>query len=279
MPKQLEKIIVTHISLVKAGANGAEIIYKSAEGAPTHTKEVKLIKFDEKKGIVYGVVYAPDKVDSQGDFAKAEDIEKAAYNFMKQLNGLNVDKNHSFKNEDAFVAESWLIKDGDALFPDEPIGTWAVAIKLESESLKKDVASGEIAGLSMAGSAQKTEVKKSGDESSSFEKMTESILSTLKEMGAGFKKQSQGGAEIKSSKEFEKSLEAIKSTLEPLQKNIQVVTAQNSELVKQNASLKEEKETLEKRVSDLEESLKKSSQDETPASKKGVKKQDEGVFA
>jgi len=278
MPKQLKKIIVTHISLVKAGANGAEIIYKSATNAPTHTKEVKLIKFDEKKGIVYGVVYAPDKVDSQGDFAKAEDIEIAAYDFMKQLNGHNVDKNHSFKNEDAYVAETWLTKANDAMFPNEPVGTWAVAIKLESESLKKAVASGEIAGLSMAGSAQKTEVQKSDDDTSSVKKMTDGVLSILKDIQSSFKT-SQGGDEIKGAEDFRKSIEAIKSTLEPLQKTVKEMNAQNEELSKQNASLKEEKETLEKRVSNLEESLKKSNQDETPASKKGVKKQNEGVFA
>lgn len=279
MAKQLKKIRVTHISLVKKGANGAEIIYKSATTEPTHTREVKLSKFDEKEGIVYGVVYAPDKVDTQGDFAKVEDIKEAAYDFMKQLNGHNVDKNHSFQNEDAYVAESWLTKSGDPLFPDEPVGTWAVAIQLESDELKKSVASGEIAGLSMAGSAKKTEVKKEDEDGSSIKKMTEGILGVLKDIQTRIAKQSQGGEEIKDSNEFEKSMATIKSTLEPLQETVQKMTTQNTELVKQNTLLKEEKEELSKRVSDLEESLKKSNQNETPPHKKGVKKQNEGVFS
>lgn len=50
-----------------------------AEGAKTFLK-----KSDERR-YTLGIVYEPDVVDSQGDFAKAEDIEKGAWAFMKTI--------------------------------------------------------------------------------------------------------------------------------------------------------------------------------------------------
>lgn len=43
-----------------------------------------LAKSDERR-YTLGVVYEPDIVDTQGDFAKAEDIEKAAWDYMLRL--------------------------------------------------------------------------------------------------------------------------------------------------------------------------------------------------
>jgi hypothetical protein len=128
---ELSNIDITHISLVKKGANGKQIIYKSAKDGK-YKKDIEIKKSDSEKGIVYGIVYSPDEVDSQGDYATADEIEKAAYGFMKSLNQRNVDVEHSFVSEDAFVAESWILKSNDPIFPDEPEGSWAVAIKLES---------------------------------------------------------------------------------------------------------------------------------------------------
>lgn len=47
-------------------------------------KEGFIQKSDERK-YTLGIVYEPDVVDSQGDFAKADEIEKAAWKFMKRL--------------------------------------------------------------------------------------------------------------------------------------------------------------------------------------------------
>ncbi len=77
MPKnRLSNIVVTHISLVKAGANNKTIIYKSSKNAPQWQKDIEIKKSNTKEGIVYGIVYAPDEIDSQGDFAKADEIKR-----------------------------------------------------------------------------------------------------------------------------------------------------------------------------------------------------------
>ncbi|AQW80783.1 XkdF-like putative serine protease domain-containing protein [Campylobacter pinnipediorum] len=161
MKNRLKDLNITHISLVKAGANGKSIIYKSSDVKTNYEKTINIAKSDTEKGVVYGIVYAPDEVDTQGDLASAAEIEKAAYAFMKGLNGANVDRDHNFKPDGAYVAESWIVRENDALFKSEKVGSWAVAIKLESEELKQAVKKGEIAGISMAGTGEREALNKS----------------------------------------------------------------------------------------------------------------------
>ena len=156
MPTKLSNIKIKFISLVKAGANRKHIIWKSADKAP-HLTEIPITKTDDEKRMVYGVVYSPGEVDTDGEYATASEIEKASHRFMKGLNALNIDKDHSFKSEQAFVAENWIIKKGDPVFPAEPDGAWAVGIKIEDDTLWKSVKDGEVKALSMAGTADKTE--------------------------------------------------------------------------------------------------------------------------
>jgi len=159
---QLSNIDVNFISIVKKGANGKEIIWKSAD-ADTDTPELKrfdIKKIDEEKHVVYGIVYSPGEVDSQGDMATAEEIEKAAYAFMKNARIDKVDDDHDYDPDVGFVGETWLTKENDSIFPDEPTGSWAVGIKVENDETWALVKSGEYNGLSMAGSANRSPVEK-----------------------------------------------------------------------------------------------------------------------
>ena len=47
-------------------------------------KHLQFLKSDDEKRYTLGIVYEPDTVDSQGDYATAEDIEKAAWDFMRK---------------------------------------------------------------------------------------------------------------------------------------------------------------------------------------------------
>lgn len=165
MATELTKIKVDFLSLVPKGANGKRIIYKAAdgkeEGAEAIERLASRIKKSNDRQMVYAPVYAPDEVDTQSEFAKAEAIQDAAYAFMKSRNVLNVDENHDFDPKAAFVAESWIVKGVDSLFPDECEGAWIVGIKVEDPDLWGRIKKGELEGISMAGSALK--VRKSDD--------------------------------------------------------------------------------------------------------------------
>lgn len=156
----LKKIDVRFISLVERGANGKIIIWKSDNGENNNYEHyVPIKKLDEEEKIVYGIVYSPDQIDSQGDYTTAEVIKEAAYNFMKNLRIKNVDEGHNFEPV-GYVVESWLIRKGDPLFREEKEGSWAVGIKIEDEEVWKKVKNGIYKGLSMAGYAEVEEISK-----------------------------------------------------------------------------------------------------------------------
>jgi len=163
MPNKLSDIDVQFISLVKKGANGKTILWKSDEAdmdAPEF-RQFPIAKINEDKRMVYGIVYSPGEVDSQDDTATADEIEKAAHNFLKQKRIDKVDADHDYDPDEGFVAESWLTKADDPMFPDDPEGSWAVGIKIEDDETWELVKSGEYSGLSMAGSANREPVEKS----------------------------------------------------------------------------------------------------------------------
>lgn len=184
MKKRLKDIDVTFISLVRKGANKKTIIFKSDDGTPEDLIDMVIKKFDVEKGIVYGIVYSPDEVDTQGDYAKAADIEIASQNFMRNLSIHNVDKQHSFKKEDAFVVETWIVEKGnDKIFSKEATGSWAVGIKLESDALKKEAKDGTLTGLSMAGTATRVTETQKSDEGiiGEIKTLLKGLLTTKKE--------------------------------------------------------------------------------------------------
>ena len=157
MPTKLTNMIISFISLVKAGANKRKIIVKTVAGEPSIEFEVPIIKIDEERRRFYSIVYPANEEDQQGEYSTAEEIEKAAYAFMKNLRALNIDKNHTFEQEDAFVAESWLIRKDDPLFPEEPEGSWAIGVIVEDDEIWKQIQDGEIEAISMGGIADKLE--------------------------------------------------------------------------------------------------------------------------
>ena len=148
-PRELTELDVEFISLVAKPATGKPLILKNA-GTP-RLFAIKSLADEMQRA--YGIVYAPDEVDSQGDTANAATVLKAATGFMMKKRQDKVDKDHSFKPEQAFVAESWIVRKGDPLFPDEKAGAWAVGIQVQDTDVWEQLKSGALTGLSLAGTA------------------------------------------------------------------------------------------------------------------------------
>lgn len=148
--RKILQMHIKYISLVKSPANMEKLILKNSDFKSDFQQYVKLEKMDSKKHVVYGIVYSPDAVDHHGDFASAETIRKAAYEFMKNAYTKNVDTFHNFMPDGAYIAENWIVKENDGLFPGKT-GAWAVGVKIEDPILWKKCEDGEITGLSMAG--------------------------------------------------------------------------------------------------------------------------------
>lgn len=162
--RRLSDVDVKFISLVGKGANGKTIIWKSDAGYRMPDagweKEIPILKIDDEKRVVFGIVYSPDEVDSQGDTMTAAEIEKMAYRFMENRRTDKIDKDHDEKADEGFVAETWLVKKGDPVFADQPAGSWAVGIKVTDNATWKLVKSGKIGGLSMGGEGKAEPVEK-----------------------------------------------------------------------------------------------------------------------
>jgi len=152
---ELKNIKPSYVSYVRKGANKKTFFLMKAEDdnvKPVFEKEVPLIfqKEDPKK-LVYGVVYSPNEVDSHGDYATAEEIEKAAHEFLQEAR--NIDKQHDFIKGAGEVVESY-ISPVDFTLGEQPIkkGSWVLATKATDE-IWEDITKGEITGYSMAGKA------------------------------------------------------------------------------------------------------------------------------
>ncbi len=158
---ELKNINISILSLVDKGANQKTIIWKAKDAKDSYSRIIEIRKADESKKIVYGIVYSPDQEDAHGDFATAEEIEKACYLFMKNSRTTAVDKQHDLNtNQECYVGENWIVKENDALFPEE-VGAWATGIKVENNEIWDQVTKGEITGISMYGVAEKIKMDKS----------------------------------------------------------------------------------------------------------------------
>ena len=162
MPSKAKRCItgfsVEWISLVGAPSNGKKIILKSQNAKPeTATRKewsFPITKSDADKRIVYGLVAVPGEVDTDGDIYTALAVEKSMEQFMNYGYTQYIDREHDYNMRDAYVRESWLVKEGDPLF--QEVGAWAVGIKVCSDDLWEVVKSGAVNGLSLAGWAYET---------------------------------------------------------------------------------------------------------------------------
>lgn len=111
-------------------------------------KIVNISKVDEQKQIVWGAVYVPYEVDTQGDWMTPEEIEKMAYRFMKNLRLFKIDTHHDEVENGCYVVESFIAREGD---PDFEPGSWVVATKITDDDIWQAIMDGEITGYSMQG--------------------------------------------------------------------------------------------------------------------------------
>ncbi len=116
-----------------------------------------ITKVDKKQHIVGGVVYEPDEVDTQGDYADKKEIEKAMYRFMEKYatNTKRIRINHKGKKYffpiiESFIPEHDTKKGGQRL----KAGTWWLMVKVTDKKIWADIEAGKLTGWSMGGRAK-----------------------------------------------------------------------------------------------------------------------------
>lgn len=118
---------------------------------------VNISKTDADKQSATGVVFAPNKLDTQGDFMSTQGVEAAAEKFMKSGRTTNIDVNHNGVPVNAFISESFISKGGDF-----PAGSWVATAKIEDPDTWQRVKSGELTGFSMEGAGSRSPSKLNG---------------------------------------------------------------------------------------------------------------------
>lgn len=124
-------------------------------------KEIKFLKYEAKKRLVYGIVYTPNEPDAHDHFMTAETIEKSAHSFL--IASRKSDHRHDFIKGAAIPVESFIVRKGDKDFVDKKgnalVGAWILAVKVMDESIWEEITKGEIKSFSLAGVAQIGEEK------------------------------------------------------------------------------------------------------------------------
>lgn len=129
----------------------------AAEGVK---KTVSIIKVDEALRLVGGIIYEPNEVDTQGDFADEEEIGKAMRYFMEKyaesqarVKIMHEGKPHTFPVIECFQPEQDMRKGGKLVKK----GSWWMMFKVTDDRVWKAVQDGTLTGFSMGGRAQGTE--------------------------------------------------------------------------------------------------------------------------
>lgn len=164
MGYELKNAEISYISLVTKGANGRQFaIMKSATAKqPNILKQVPILKTEEEKQLVTGVVYEPDVEDSHGDKMTAEEIEKASHTFME--NYQHIDKQHDEVAGKGTVVENWIAKSDMTLGEQEvKAGTWLMTVRVDDTETWEEIKKGEVTGFSMGGFGERVEIAKADD--------------------------------------------------------------------------------------------------------------------
>ena len=112
-----------------------------------------ILKRDDEKRLVYGVVLVPDEEDKQGDIVPAEVIEAAAHEYLAMSR--TISEQHKKLAPDVSVVESYIapmdLKIADA---DVGQGSWVLVVKVRDDKLWSGIKSGKFQGFSIGGLAE-----------------------------------------------------------------------------------------------------------------------------
>lgn len=112
------------------------------------TMEGVILKSEDDKQIVYGVVMEPMENDTDDNWTTADQIENAAHLFMKSFR--QIDTEHSRENIDATPVENW-IQHEDTIIGGQEVkaGSWVMGVKIEDPEQWASVKAGEYLGFSI----------------------------------------------------------------------------------------------------------------------------------
>ena len=114
---------------------------------------VTIKKMEAEEQVVFGEVYAPNHVDSQGEMMIESDIKKMAYRYMELYLPNTIDKNHNNVPTENRLVESFLARKND---PDGfTEGAWVIGLKVNNADDWQAIKKGELNGFSVQAMVKK----------------------------------------------------------------------------------------------------------------------------
>lgn len=120
---------------------------------------VPIVKLDDERRLVTGIVLEPDEIDAQNDTITAEVIEDSAHEFLRNFQrdgGTKLGFMHTKFGDVGFeLAESFVVRDNMKI-GGKPVkkGSWVITIKVTSDAIWNDIKAGKLTGFSIGGVAQ-----------------------------------------------------------------------------------------------------------------------------
>lgn len=108
--------------------------------------EFSVAHIDETRRIIFGEVYAPNKIDAFGWFMEPQEVEKMAHKFMRLDLKKVIDTNHDNVPNGSYPVQSFIARAGDPQFTE---GAWVLGVKITNEALWNQVVEGELNAFSM----------------------------------------------------------------------------------------------------------------------------------
>lgn len=121
-------------------------------------RKMAILKTEEER-YVLGIVLEPETEDSQGDIYSADEVRKAAHDFMANFQNIGL-MHRTIINGKAQILESYLAPatfkiDGQSVKK----GTWCFGVRVSDDDLWAEVKDGGLTGFSIGGSAVRTPEK------------------------------------------------------------------------------------------------------------------------
>jgi len=125
--------------------------------AITKKKDIAIVIKNADLQLITGVIYSPDVIDSQDDFAKADAILKAAHKYMAEsrvVKTMHEGRAQAVDMVESFIAPvDYSLENGSLVKK----GSWVGVLKVNDPAIWARVKSGELTGLSMGGQAKRVE--------------------------------------------------------------------------------------------------------------------------
>jgi len=155
--KELKKKGQKHLIWAKPGSK-PELIevdkYEVEKRAKADGKKftTPIVKVDKEKRFALAPALVPDKVDKDGEFITAEEIEETAHDFMAWYQMITYMHEIPLEKKDVAVVESYILRQPMRIKGVElPAGTWMLGFKIYNDDIWNEVKKGTIKGISIGG--------------------------------------------------------------------------------------------------------------------------------